>query len=696
MATPQTYTPTSNPQATFGEQSSSVLGLQKMLNEKYGANLALDSKFGPLTQAAYDKYIKSATPTTDFKPRVTPTTTPGTPPIPEGGTPASFDTAQDKTYKSLLDRSSGLIGSITQKYKDELRTSDAAANARVNAGGLGGSTAGGRIVSEAEQPILDAREADLQQVYSNIEQLSHEYTKENLANAKDAVATMAKNHLDWQNYKQTNPENYKALVDSLGGDPNYADALFATSVPPDVVDQTWNTSDGSGGTTVNQLSHDPLTNKPIMHSFDIPGISIPKNWAQVKVGTGVMLYDPANPAENYIMNSDGLGGFSISKDGKVISSIGGGGSTAPAAPQVASLIDPSFTDTSIGLSDAIDKYGIGAVINGITQNEGGSLKGVENNPGNIKFAGLPGQTDSGVKAADGGTFASYATKQDGEMGIYDLIQKGIASGKSFEDFVNAYTGTGTSGQPATGIAAIGDAIIAGKQPPDLKGFYSKGAAIKAYLAEKGFDLTKATEDWTATQKYIATLNGSQQVRLRQAVNFAYDSLPIIDNLSTEWSSVAKDARGNLVPLNSLNLKSAINGLYGADAASVATRLESQISDLTSELGTVYKGGNSSTDDSLALAAKNLNASWSEKTLKDSIGLVKQNLAIRKASISSAGIAGVGGDNDYSQDTTVNTDVVSAATGATGTLDNGTAVTKADDGNWYDSSGNVYDSDGNPI
>ena len=48
-----TFTQTNNPTPTFGEESQSVLELQKQLNAQ-GANLAEDSKFGPKTQAAAD------------------------------------------------------------------------------------------------------------------------------------------------------------------------------------------------------------------------------------------------------------------------------------------------------------------------------------------------------------------------------------------------------------------------------------------------------------------------------------------------------------------------------------------------------------------------------------------------------------------------------------------------------------------
>ena len=51
-----------------------------------------------------------------------------------------------------------------------------------------------------------------------------------------------------------------------------------------------------------------------------------------------------------------------------------------------------------------------------------------------------------------------------------------------------------------------------------------GRASKEYVAimaeahRQHFDIAKANEDWTATQKYLGTLNGAQQTRLRQATS----------------------------------------------------------------------------------------------------------------------------------------------------------------------------------
>lgn len=73
------------------------------------------------------------------------------------------------------------------------------------------------------------------------------------------------------------------------------------------------------------------------------------------------------------------------------------------------------------LASVISGGGLGALVDQLIAREGSSPQGVANNPGNIKFAGLPGQTDSGVKAADGGTYASYDSPQAGRFAIAQLV-----------------------------------------------------------------------------------------------------------------------------------------------------------------------------------------------------------------------------------------------------------------------------------
>src|SRR5438309_6447685 len=62
------------------------------------------------------------------------------------------------------------------------------------------------------------------------------------------------------------------------------------------------------------------------------------------------------------------------------------------------------------------------------------------------------------------------------------------------------------------VKDIADAIQNGDQPPTLQGLYRNGAPVRAELARRGVPLAKMETDWKATQHYMASLNGPQQLR----------------------------------------------------------------------------------------------------------------------------------------------------------------------------------------
>ena len=190
------------------------------------------------------------------------------------------------------------------------------------------------------------------------------------------------------------------------------------------------------------------------------------------------------------------------------------------------------------------------------------------------------------------------------------------------------------------VKAVGDAIISGQQPPETKGLYRFGPGVRAYLAKQGYNLAQAETDWRATQKHVQTLNGAQQTRMAQAIDNAAHSLDVIDGLADQWKG------GNFPLLNKAKLAVAKGGALGPKAQAIATQLEAQIADVTSELGNVYMGGNSPTDHSLALAARNLSADWSESQLRAMTKLSRTNLQIRQNSMRNVGVAGASAGNPY--------------------------------------------------
>jgi hypothetical protein len=187
---------------------------------------------------------------------------------------------------------------------------------------------------------------------------------------------------------------------------------------------------------------------------------------------------------------------------------------------------------------------------------------------------------------------------------------------------------------------IADSIVAGEQQPTLTGLYRYAAPVRAELAKQHYPLAQATEDWNATTKYLSTLNGQQQVRLKQAIGFTTSSLDVVEDLAKQWDA------GGFPLLNKAQLALAKNGAIGPKAQAIATKLNAQIADVTSELGTVYKGGNSSTDESLKLAAQNLSSDWSKATLLSNLAQIRQNLNIRSNSMKLAGVSGASASNIY--------------------------------------------------
>lgn len=230
-----------------------------------------------------------------------------------------------------------------------------------------------------------------------------------------------------------------------------------------------------------------------------------------------------------------------------------------------------------------------------------------------------------------------------DRATYDaLIKQGKTPQQAFQWLEqNRKVGNG-GGVGDAGIKDIAQAIMKGDQPPTLQGLYRQGAAVRAELAKQGFNLARAESDWHATQKHLATLNGAQQERLRQAVSFTTDSLGIIDDLYSQWQKVGSTSGWKAFNKASLETAKQLPG----DAGNIANRLEAQINDLTAELGTVYKGGNSSTDESLKLAAQNLKAEWNEQTFKSALGQIRQNLEIRQNSIRHSQVAGASANSPY--------------------------------------------------
>ena len=192
------------------------------------------------------------------------------------------------------------------------------------------------------------------------------------------------------------------------------------------------------------------------------------------------------------------------------------------------------------------------------------------------------------------------------------------------------------------IKDLADAIERGDAAPDFSRLYRDTLGLKAELGRRGYNASQAEMDWKAVNKHLATLNGAQQERLRQAISFTKDTIPQIESAYAEWKKQAGITGFKVA--NKVNLI-AMSNLPGK-AGSAALNLQSLMADFTSELGTVYKGGNSSTDESLKLAAQNLKGEWNEQTFSDALKRINASLNIRENSMKHSTPAGVKAESPY--------------------------------------------------
>jgi len=188
-------------------------------------------------------------------------------------------------------------------------------------------------------------------------------------------------------------------------------------------------------------------------------------------------------------------------------------------------------------------------------------------------------------------------------------------------------------------------IRSGEQPPELTRLGGLAGYVRAELKKENYDLTRATQDWMATQRHLATLNSPQQLRLRQAVEFVVESVPLVQSLSEDLDKLLDKTRYPL--LNRGIMLMAKNGVGVSDEAkNAAQNLDNQITEMRTELATMFRGGNVATNEALQRADTLLQSNWDTKQLKTALDLIEKNAQIRLNSIANTGPAGTTPGNRY--------------------------------------------------
>lgn len=175
------------------------------------------------------------------------------------------------------------------------------------------------------------------------------------------------------------------------------------------------------------------------------------------------------------------------------------------------------------------------------------------------------------------------------------------------------------------VAAIADGMKNGTIPPDPEGLSRQGiyADVIGKMAQDGVDFTELRKQWLASKRLSVTENSPQSVRLDIAVRSGLKMYDAIDGLATQWDGMG------LGPLSRANLKLAMEGGKGQAAAQLATQLNGQIAQLTSDVATVEQNGMTPTQESRHVAEQSMQSWWSNGTIHAMTAQGRANMKIRE-------------------------------------------------------------------
>ena len=237
-----------------------------------------------------------------------------------------------------------------------------------------------------------------------------------------------------------------------------------------------------------------------------------------------------------------------------------------------------------------------------------------------------------VSLVHGAVGAKILTPQAGES----LLQ-GMTGDERREVMLKSVPGAAqkeTSGDVVVSPSAqkIVDQIATGNMRPDiLKSFNTRGDfrnQVAVGLATKGIDINTMQFDIGAETRYWSTQNDSKRTSMRTLLNTLDHSIPYTRNLVEQYKKQVPDF--GIHGLNAAAL-TAVANTKGPNGV-LAQKVLAQIADISGEVGGLYMGGNSNTDESFRVAKQNLDSSWNEDQLLGGLDQIQYNAGIRKQSM----------------------------------------------------------------
>lgn len=293
----------------------------------------------------------------------------------------------------------------------------------VIASAQGNLTLSKTLADQAAQVQYDSVQQEIAYEQSLIASIAPYVTADQKSQADQVTANLA----DRTTQVNASIANRSAAISEIG--------KFAQIASPSVLQQMQNAPDAA---TVDQIA--------AANGLVVP---VSGRYSSVQTTTGYAILDSTTG-----QIASGSGAYPSAAAATAAANALNGGSSSTG--QYGTATGTVSTTLGVAPSTPLSQVDPGKLAAALAQNEGGSLQGVENNPGNIKFNNLPGQTDSGV-SNDGGqsTFASYATPAAGQQAIADDIAAGVKNNpnQTLGTFVDNYTDTAPQYNAVAGAGA---------------------------------------------------------------------------------------------------------------------------------------------------------------------------------------------------------------------------------------------------
>jgi hypothetical protein len=190
------------------------------------------------------------------------------------------------------------------------------------------------------------------------------------------------------------------------------------------------------------------------------------------------------------------------------------------------------------------------------------------------------------------------------------------------------------------VEKIGDAIIAGDQPPTLTGLYRDRAAIQSYLADKKYSLSKAQQEWNVAQKQIGSLNSQRMIQFAGTAKSVVNTLDEVKSLSEEMEL------SGIPLLNKAELMAYTQTQGNTPNGKLAGRYIAAVNTLKSEFANLENGGYAPTEEVWKLANKQIDENFGVKQLGSRLDEIRRLIGFRIQAIPNLETLGGASANRY--------------------------------------------------